>query len=310
MKSIFQTINGMEAYSGIQGESLGFGVILSLQEPQPIRTALAWYSYLTHFTFTSQADLLSKLRKKNIRLEGSFSVRCTHYGENKIGKTIEGEIGAVLENEKNRVNLKNPDSSIHAFLINTTFVLGKLAGEKKEDYLVKRDNSSLTPPFAAALLNLAAYNPKKHLLLNPLCKDGVIAIEAFLLGGKNIKAFDNEHAIRNSRINAKIARVSVNAFTIMNLDWSTTKFEQHSADRIISALPSISKRKKESRIKLVYDEFCTSCFYLLKEDGLGCTVTHKKEPLLSLLQRKFDITLVKEITRGKQPYVIIAFKRS
>ena len=89
---------------------------------------------------------------------------------------------------------------------------------------------------AAALIKIANPKPEES-IFDPYCKDGVIVIEAALLGSKEIYAQDVvENNIRNAKINAKMAKV--------NIAWENP---QKQVDYLITNIwvPALQPRSKE-----------------------------------------------------------------
>ena len=300
MKTFSETINGLEEC--LKGKVIGPGLVLFDKRANPERCMHSLYEYITHFRCKTKKDLLEKLEKKRVKIKGSYAVRCKSYARIS-SKTLERDVGAVLKNNKNKVDFSNPSNKIFVYLFKDSFLIGRLLWEKEKSYLLKSNPGSITPTLASCVLKYLDYSPKE-VLVNPLCKDGVIGIEAKLLMGREVMCFDKLSNIRNARVNAKLAGVDAEIFSVIPLDWVDTKLDKSIADKIISVLPSISKTKRENHVKSLYEEFIHSCEHLIKPTGSICVIVSKPELFLDMMKFK----LIKQKKIGKQPHSMLIFK--
>tara|TARA_Y100000310_G_C20643566_1_gene795307 strand:- start:878 stop:1789 length:912 start_codon:yes stop_codon:yes gene_type:complete len=303
MKTFCETINGLEEC--VKGKALGPGLVLFDKKVNPDRCMYSLYEYVTHFKYKTKKDLLEKLKKKEVKIKGSYAVRCNSFVKIK-SKVIEKDVGAVLKSKDNHVDFSSPSNQIFVYLFEDTFLMGKLIWEKEKSYLLKANHGSITPVLASCVLRYIGYT-SKDVLVNPLCKDGVIGIEAKLLGGGEVICFDKMSNVKSARVNAKLAGVDAGIFEVVSLDWVDTKLGESIADKIVSIIPSVSKRKREKYVKLFYEEFITSCEHLVKSDGEVCVIVSKPELFLDMV--KFKLIKRKDISIGKQTYSILHFAK-
>ena len=112
--------------------------------------------------------------------------------------------------------------------------------------------------------------------------------------------------------NAKIAGINkLIDFSRLDLEWLDIKFDKDSVDRVIAHLPDVSKRKTESEIKKIYQEFFYQLEFVVKSSGSITTLTTKTE-LLKAAAEKYKLKLAseKELWSGQQKYFALVFKKS
>ncbi len=141
---------------------------------------------------------------------------------------------------------------------------------------------------------------KSDVVLDPFCKDGVIAIEAAQEGIKRVHAYDdNKNNIRNALINAKVAKVKIDCKTL-ELDWLDTIFKERSVDYILTNV-FISQRNKDADRQVT--ELVHQAEFLL---GKGMTIiTNKPEVIKEKIKEKFVIEKEKNIQKGDMKYTLL-----
>ncbi len=172
----------------------------------------------------------------------------------------------------------------------------------KREYRVKLNPETLNPTIAYSALALSDYK-KGDILVDPNCRDGIIIIEAGLM--KKGKVFGFDKNIRNARINSKIAKVKIDLGQ-NEVDWLDTKFKKNSV-KIVSFLPSVSKRNNESDARRFYSEFFHQTKYIVKDKM--CLIAKKTELIKEYL---IDFKLMKEINIkvGDDNYNILVLKKN
>ena len=104
---------------------------------------------------------------------------------------------------------------------------------------------------------------KNEVLVDPLCQDGTVLIEAGLFGGKKIYGLDNNpYNLKNSEVNSKLAKVKINLIEA-NVDLLNTKFKKESVDKMITSLFVFNKNKKQAL--RVLDDLLSKVKYVLKK---------------------------------------------
>jgi tRNA (guanine10-N2)-dimethyltransferase len=138
---------------------------------------------------------VSKLIERSDELEtdyrpkGSYAVRAFDLTGESDTKKIERSLGKELEDEKNQVDLENPDKTIRVYIFEEKYVIGRLVEDIDRSLFEKRKNQnrpfsspvSLDPVLARVLVNLTGVKPGEK-LLDPFCGTGGILIEAGLCG--------------------------------------------------------------------------------------------------------------------------------
>ncbi|MFH1210952.1 MAG: THUMP domain-containing protein [archaeon] len=270
------------------------------------------YSYLGHFRFSSLQDLISKSSKLKFSLKGSFVVRCFRQGQHDFNsKIIEKDVGEVIYKKGFKVNLKNPDNTVIVDIVDDNCCIGLLAMNDlcKRSYRIKSFSASINACLAAAAIKFSGVK-KSSIVVDPFCKDGVIPIEASLVGCKSAVGLDESaNNIRAAKINAKLANAKVK-FVKSNVDSLDMKVDENSVDFIITCPPFISKRKKQAAIESVYREFFHQARNMLKDSGSLTLISHKPELLLVCAKRAgFKPVKEREIFVSNMYYKVVIFRK-
>lgn len=248
MKYVAQTIAGMEDISIKEVSELIDAAAEKLQEGRitfdttnhkakelsTARSMLKVYELMQEIEFTTLEDLKNKV--KQFDFKDPFAVRCQREGKHGFQSLdVEKEIGEVFYHTGHKVDLHKPETTIIADITDNKCLIGKdLTADKdlsKRQYRAKAHPKSINACLAYGAVRLSGWTQDKT-LLNPYCKDGVIAIEAALTGGKNITATDTKPTnIKAAQTNAKLAGANINF---------TEQFEG-TADYIITSLTRGSK---------------------------------------------------------------------
>lgn len=270
------------------------------------------YSYIGHFQFSSLQDLVSKSSKLKFSFKGSFVVRCFRQGSHDFNsKVIEHDVGEVIYKKGFKVSLKTPDNTIIVDIIDDWCFIGVLLMNDlcKRPYRIKVFSSSINACLAAAAVKFSKVKISS-IILDPFCKDGVIPIESSILGCKKVVALDeSQNNIRAAKINAKLANVKIK-FVKSNIDSLDLKFDEDSIDNIVTCLPFISKKKKQSSIETLYREFFHQARNILKKSGTITLISHKPE-LLHVHAKRTGFMLVDEIDIfvSNTDYKVVIFRK-
>src|SRR3989344_1215570 len=205
MKFVAVTIKGLEAFAAqelrealkakIEKPEIPGRVILSLKKPSPkiksLRSVDTVYSLLTIFKFKTLDDIAENTKKIKFGFKGTFAVHCKREGSHDFkANDAEARIGEIIFETGKKVDLKNPDNVVYVDILDDLCLIGFLivANLCKREYRVRINSRSITGCLAHLVLKLAGVK-KNSKVLDPFCKDGVIAIEASLLKCK-VYAFD------------------------------------------------------------------------------------------------------------------------
>ncbi|MBU2637921.1 MAG: hypothetical protein KJ955_03045 [Nanoarchaeota archaeon] len=287
--------------------------------------------FLSRFKFKTLEDIETEVKKIKFNIKETFAVRCSRQGEHPfVSKDAEAAIGGIIDA---KVNLDNPDTIVFADIINNECIISILLTRKelqKREYRVKPNPQSINPCVAYAMVRLINWK-KTESLLDPFCRDGVIAIEAALYACNiprgnfsddkieaidkkikrdelNIFAYDASMPnIRSTEINSKLASVNKQiTFSRTELDWLDTKFSKESVDKIITLLPSSHDEKELAKS---YKEFMYQAEYILKKKGRIALAVLKPDILKKHLGN-FKITEERQIKVGEFKYWLLVLGKT
>ncbi len=240
----------------VQGKIKSKGRIIFEKEKKEYCTVDTVYELEEEFTFEDQEDIREKVEKKQWQIKEPFRVTCRREGKHLFtANDIERDLGELIHEQGYAVSLKEPKTTIYVDIEENMCRIGKLVEDDldKRAYRVRRGSTAISASLAAAMIKIAEITPEDS-MLDPLCKDGVIAIEAARQGIKNIAATDTiENNVRNAKINAKMAKVNINwepkkenvEYVITNL-WVPAKFE--GAKQFAGKFLEWQKEKVEKKI--------------------------------------------------------------
>lgn len=271
------------------------------------------YSLITSFAFSSKSELVKNASKVKYSLKGSFVVRCSRSGIHDFdSRAVEREVGAVIFKQGFKVDLENPKNTVFVDIVGSKCFIGLLVKDNicKRPYRVRVFSSSINACLAASAIKFSGLK-SSDVLLDPFCRDGVIPIEASLLGCKKVFAFDgSSNSVRNAKINAKLAAVKVK-FSRCNVDSLDLKLDDGSVGKVVTCPPFVSKKKKQSSLEQVYKEFFHQLRQVLKKSGT-ITVISPKPELIELHAKRSGFILLKEkyVSVSNVGYKIVVFKNS
>lgn len=268
------------------------------------------YMVLKRFRFKSKKEILSEVSKLDFSfIKEDFAARCSRTGIHKFNSfDITLAIGKLIHKKGYDLNLKS-NTLVYVDIFNNDCLVGILIKDRlcKRDYRLRISNKSVNACLAFALLKISDCQ-KTDVLLDPFCKDGVIAIEAFLSGSKKVYASDElSNNVYKTKINSKLAkaRIKINNYGI---DWLDTKFKEKSIDKIITVPPILSKRSDKEAVEKSIKELFYQSKYVLKDT---LTVITTKDWLIRKYYKQYSFKLVseREVKASNQQYNILIFKK-
>ncbi len=323
MKAIAVTLTGIEPVATEEIEELTKAktkkltdgrILFETKTFKPLekaRTITKLYQYITHFTFKNEEDIYKKAKKTKTPIKKSFAVRCYREGKHNFkSKNIEASLGEIIFERGHKVNLEKPETTVYVEIIQNTCIIGILYKKdmQKREYKVRLNPASINACLAAAMIRLAETKPQ-HILVDPFCKDGVIIIEAALMGIKKVYGIDESlNNVKNARINSQMAKINI-SIGKAEIDWLDTKFEKHSVDRIITNPPFPARHKNKAEVEKTTKELLNQARYVLKPEGLLVTVTQDSS-LLDQYAKENGFKRIKKlgVSTGDLVYKLEAFK--
>ncbi len=272
-----------------------------------LKSSLIIYDYIASFKFKDEKEIYNEVNKINFKINKSFRVDCSRKGDHKFSsQDIRQNIGELIYNKGNKVELKNPGTIVYIDIINNFCIVGLNPKKLKRDYKVRVSNDSMNACLAYSLLKTAKFN-KDKLLLDPFCSDGTLLIEAGLMGGKKLYGLAQD--IKNASINSKIAKVKLN-LSNKELNWLDTIFKKNSVDLIISKPIYPSKTKNINFVDKIIKELFHQAEYILKKNGLMLLISPKTE-LLEKYAKEYKFRFKEELNVfiGGINYKVLSFKR-
>lgn len=246
-------------------------------------------------------------------LKSPFRVVCSRKDEYRLGsQEIEKVIGEKFYLARNTVDLKNPKTIVFLDIVEGKILVGIDLSPtllSKREYRVKIHNQSLNACVAYGLVRLSGYTGKK-ILLDPFCRDGIIAIEAARYKKGEIFAYDALFPnVRSTEINATLAGVR-KEITISRIEteWLDTKFAEGEVDFVVCAVPFVSKTLKENEVKKLYKEFFYHVSFILKKKGRVVCIA----PSLLLFQEMCEglhVVAQREVSTSSFSYSVVVLEK-
>lgn len=255
-----------------------------------------------------------------------------------ISDEEKGEIGALINPQKRKVDLENPDVTIYVYKNKEYYVGIDFSGKdlSKRNYRIFSNAKNIKSTIAYAMVRLSGFKQGES-LIDPFCLSGSIPIEASLFKNKSIHFYEKDflfskfmefefeeakskdkskiYAIdsqfRNvdaAKKNAKIAGIHKNInFSRLEINWLDTKFGKESVDRIVTCLPIISKYSNRKEILKIYKEFFHQAEFVLKGSIVICTKNPKE---VKEAASKFKVKEQREVWQGKEKLNLIKFNKN
>ncbi|MBI2673146.1 methyltransferase [Candidatus Woesearchaeota archaeon] len=281
----------------------------SIEKIKEAKTIIYLYELFARFNFKKTEDFSKELKKIDFSfIKKDFVVKCNREGEHNFNSNdIARYIGEIIYKKGFKVNLDS-DTAIYIDIIKNKAFIGKLLVKEKlskREYRLKLSNKTVNPCLAAALI-LISKSKKEDPLLDPFCKDGIIPIEAALIGYKNVYGIDEtENNVRMAKINSKLANAKVKLLH-NKIDWIDTYFKKDSLT-IITNPPTSSKIISESEITKLYNEFFNQAKFVLKNKMV---IAITKKDLFNSIAKSFKFKLLEErkVIIGDLGYYILIYK--
>ncbi|NQU98305.1 methyltransferase domain-containing protein [Candidatus Woesearchaeota archaeon] len=293
--------------------------------------------------------LIKKINLKKYSSE-KVSVECERYGEHSFNSVdFARETSKILDDKGFKVLRKENDLIFYVYIYNNKgyFCLDFSGRDlSKRNYRIFTKPGSLKGTLGFGLVKMSGYKVGE-IIVDPYCESGVIPIETALFASKKPvnfykkefafkkinknyeKIFEKEDKktkkkvkdiyaldktlknITDSKKNAKIAGVDKNInFSKAEIEWLDTKFEKESVDKIVTKLPSESKKLSQKVIGKIYQEMFYQAEFVLKKKGVMVICTMKNGLLKQLSDKKnFEIVDEKKMFSGQQEYFITIFKK-
>lgn len=235
---ILITYPGLEPF--IEGTMLAPGIIESEKSSLLAKKEV---EEIKKIHFKELKDLIKKIKEVDLKnhLVENFTVTCTRTSQEAFtSQEIKVEVvKAIVKKYGLEVDHKNPKTVVHLEIVGQLCLvtLSSLKESGKRRYKVRSATGSISAPLANALLDIAKIKPKE-ILFDPFCKDGTLAIEAKLRGIEEVYISDPKTtSVYSAKVNATIAQVTLQ------------EGQPKKIDKIITILPSPSKRRSESSAK-------------------------------------------------------------
>lgn len=226
-------------------------------------------------------------------VNNSFAVRTENISGREIEKaSIESQIGSIIKEEHNSVDLEDPERVFKAYIMKETILLGEVVEDIDRGLFKKRKNDlrpfsspiSMDPVLARVLVNLSGVKPGDR-LLDPFCGTGGILIEAGLCGigvsGRDI----SKKMVKGSETN--LEEYGIISHDIDEKDIS--EIDTDGVDAIVTDLP-YGQASKET-------EDAVESFLNTLDEFKGKTVFMYDEASIGNYEADYSIYVHKNLTR-------------
>lgn len=301
------TLSGLEdiAEKELKGKKIFKQRVLFKSLKKEYKSVHRVVELLNKFTFSTLDDISNTLSSLSTSLNGSFRVDCERDGEHPFrSPDVTKAASIALRNDHFIPDLEKPDRVVFVDIVDDHCFVGFLVQDNicRRAYRVKFNNQSIHACLAHAMTKFIPIK-KQDVILDPFCKDGVIAIEAYLAGYKKVSAFDAlNNNIRNAKINAAMAKVDI-SFENLDVGWIMTKFKEHTIDFIITNF-FVSRRDKNVMESLA--EFFRQASYAVKKNIV--LVTNKPDIVKQHALQAFSLVLERHVPVGEMHYFILCFQ--
>jgi len=305
---IAATLEGLESIteSEVKGKTVSKGRVLYTKEKDVLKSALFSYHLIKEFEFKKEQDIYKQDIKLNFK--DSFRVDCNREGNHKFSsQDVRKSLGESIYKKGFKVNIKDPKNIVFVDIKDNKCFIGlNPKFHTKRFYRIRNALGSINASIAYSMVFLAELK-KTDKILDPFCTDGIILIEAGLLGCTNLYGLAQD--TKNASINAKLAKVKIN-LNKENLDWIDTKFEEGYITKIITKIISPSKKISKSIAEEITKEFFYQAKYVLNKKGIMVILTQNKE-IIEKFASEFEFKIIHtlEVKQGDLIYTILKLKR-
>lgn len=209
----------------------------------------------------------------------TFKADCFHIDDNISGMKVAAKIGEyILENNDAKVQMKNPNVIILAYIIDNRCHLGiDFSGIdlSKRDYRIHNHPSALNGGIAFNLLMFSGWSPDKS-LLDPMCGSGVIPIEAALLFSKKSAQFFRKENLAFTRFE-KFNFVTIDAEVVDNISKNSKVADINCSDHVLACIRATKNNGKIADIDKIIKPTKNDLEWLetkYGEESLDFIVTH------------------------------------
>ncbi len=240
-------------------------------------------------------EVVEEIDLEEFRPEGSYAVRAENLSDDEIDKkSIESEAGEKISDEKNSVDLEDPNTIIKVYITEDKRYLGRLVEDIPRNLFENRSNEkrpysspiSMDPVLARVLVNLSEVSARES-VLDPFCGTGGILIEAGLCGVMPKGLDIQEEMVEGCKEN--LQEYGIINFDVQQGDISEVDeiFDEYNA--VISDLPYGKASKQENE--------AVEKFLNLIEDFGGKTVFMYNKTSVGRYEADFKIYMHKSLTR-------------
>lgn len=226
----------------------------------------------------------------------TYQVRAIEIEADHNTSELEEKVGEILGTKGNSVDLDDPKEKIRLYLLEDSYILGKLVADIDRGLFNKRKNQerpfsspvSLDPVTARVMVNLSEVSAGQH-VLDPFCGTGGILIEAGLCG-IGVHGLDiSEEMVEGARENLEDCGIIVHDIVQGDVEDAPEIFEMD-FKAVITDLPYGRASKVQDKPVEKFIEACSDM-----TDGKA--VLMYDEPELNGWSHDFEIYIHKNLTR-------------
>ena len=301
------TIEGIEdiAAEEVKGRVIGKKRVVFAKEKKEYVTMNTVLKIIKQERIKTFNEVIECCKNIKYTIDESFVIDCTREGDHAFRSVdVEKEISAVLIQQGQKRDYKHAKTKIRIDICDDLCTVGYCVADRlcRREYRVKINNQSVTGCLAAACVK-AARVKKQDVVVDPFCKDGVIAIEAARLGIKKVYAFDAEkNNVRYAKANIHMARVKID---LQNKDitWLETNFKEKEINKIITN--AFIGHYEETKCKEVQEMF-RQAEGLVKESII--VLTNKPERIKKM-SKTFVLKEERQLKSGEMKYALLTYAR-
>jgi len=285
-------LNGFLSSQNIEENASGEGRLVRTNA-EPMEGQLKRLA-LTH----EVSELIERSDKleTDYRPKETYAVRVFDLTGEADTKKVERKLGKEIGNDKNQVDLENPDETIRVYISEEEYVIGKLVEDINRSLFEKRKNHnrpfsspvSLDPVLARVLVNLTGVKPGGK-ILDPFCGTGGILIEAGLCGIDVYGTDMQKDMVKGARENLEEYGVIRNSIKQAEIEDVEQVFDQK-FDAVVADLPYGKASKTEGNP-------VESFLEVAPELTDGKVVFMSDQDSINDLEPEFEIYVHKNLTR-------------
>ena len=307
---IAKTVEGLEevAAKEVGGKRLMRRRVVCEKLRRGLKTVDVVYEVWKKFNFSDGSDvikkvsaLMGKLRKGKV-----YALACSREGDHSFKSVdVMMGVGAKWREQGYKIDYKKFDQVVMIDIDGDWCGVGKLVSDGlcKRPYRVKHNNRSVSSCIAAGVIKIAGVK-KSESLLDPFCKDGVIPVEAWMMGIRKVHALDPiKNNVRNAAVNCQFAKTGI-VPKCYEATWLDTLFKKGSVDHMVTNM-CIGKYDEEPE-KVVKELFHQADFVVKK----AVTVITNREDMLRKAAGGWKVAYEGVVRVGGMVYQVVKFERS